>query len=61
MFEKMKWEDAYRLWNDGCYDFPEILSVPATAEPVFVEYKEDGYFYGFDWLQNNMGLLTKPT
>lgn len=54
LFEKMKWEDAYRLWNDGRYDFPEILSSPATAEPIFVEYEEDGYFYGFDWLQNNM-------
>lgn len=54
MFEKMKWEDAYRLWNDGRYDFPEILSAPATVEPILVEYEEDGYFYGFDWLQNNM-------
>lgn len=54
MFEKMKWEDAYRLWNNGCYDFHEILSAPVAAEPIFVEYEEDGYFYGFDWLQNNM-------
>ena len=54
MFEEMKWEDAYRLWNDGRYDFPEILSDPAAAEPIFVEYEADGYFYGFDWLQNSM-------
>lgn len=57
MFEKMKWEDVYRLWNDGCYDFSEILSAPVIAKPIFVEYKEDGYdgyIYGFDWLQNNM-------
>lgn len=54
MFEQMKWEDAYKLWNGGCYDFYNILSSPAIAEPVFVEYKRDGYFYGFDWLQNDM-------
>lgn len=54
MFEKIKWEDAYRLWNDGRYEFPGILSAPIIAETIFVEYKEDDYFYGFDWLQNNM-------
>lgn len=36
MFEQMKWEDAYKLWNGGCYDFYNILSSPAIAEPVFV-------------------------
>lgn len=54
MFEKLKWEDAYKLWNKGCYHFPNFLSAPATAESVFVEYEKDGYFYGFDWLQNDM-------
>ena len=53
MLEKMKWEDTYKLWQDGCYDFPDILSAPVAVEPVFVEYEREGnFFYGFDWLQN---------
>lgn len=52
MFEQMKWEEAYSLWNYESYSFPEILSTPITAESVFVEYNQGGYIYGFDWLQN---------
>ena len=59
MLEKIKWKDAYRLWNNGCYNFPENLSKPVSAEPVFVKYEKDGYFYGFDWLQNNMAQERK--
>lgn len=52
MFEKMKWEDVYQLWKNGCYYLPEMLSASLTAETVFVEYKQKGYFYGYDWLEN---------
>lgn len=55
MIERMKWEDAYKLWEDGCYEFPEILQAPVDAETVFVEYDaKDCYLYGYDWLQNDM-------
>ena len=52
MFEQIKWEEVYLLWNYSNYNFSEILSAPITVETVFVEYKKDGYIYGFDWLQN---------
>ena len=77
MNERLEWEDAYRLWKDGCYEFPEILQAPVDAETVFVKYDVDGcYLYGYDWLQNDMAqerkrliqkgpvgfvLFTKPT
>lgn len=52
MIKQMKWKEAYSLWNENSYNFSEILSAPITAESVFVEYSQDGYIYGFDWLQN---------
>lgn len=52
MFEQMKWEDVYELWKIGCYHFPKALTDPVSAETVFVEYKQDGYIYGYDWLEN---------
>lgn len=52
MFEQMKWENVYDLWKTGCYQFPELLSSPISAETVFIEYKQDGFIYGYDWLEN---------
>ena len=49
---EMKWEDVYKLWEQGCWRFPDILSGPVAAETVFVEYDREGYFYGYDWLEN---------
>jgi len=51
MLEKMKWENVYELWKMGCYFFPKELTKPVSAETVFVEYKQDGYVYGYDWLE----------
>lgn len=51
MFEQMKWETVYDLWRRGSYYFPQALTSPVSAETVFVEYKQDGYFYGYDWLE----------
>lgn len=51
MLEKMKWESVYELWKMGCYCFPKVLTEPVSAETVFVEYKQDGYIYGYDWLE----------
>lgn len=52
MLEKMKWESVYELWKMGCYCFPKVLTEPVSAETVFVEYKQDGYIYGYDWLED---------
>lgn len=51
MFEKMEWKDIYEQWRMGCYYFPDALTSALTAETVFVEYKKDGYIYGYDWLE----------
>jgi len=59
MFERMKWEEAYSLWNDESYIFSEMLSAPITVETVFVEYNQEGYIYGFDWLQNKAAQARK--
>jgi len=52
MFEQIEWKTVYETWKSGCYDFPDILSQPVKAETIFVDYKQDGYFYGYDWLSN---------
>lgn len=52
MLERMKWEETYELWKTGGYYISESLSSPVSAETVFVEYKQSGYFYGYDWLKN---------
>lgn len=59
MLEQMKWEEAYSLWNYNSHYFSEILSEPITAESVFVEYNQEGYIYGFDWLQNKAAPARK--
>mgnify|MGYP000111601916 FL=1 len=51
MFEQMKWENVYELWRMCGYHFPKALTGPVSAETVFVEYKQDGYIYGYDWLE----------
>ena len=52
MFEQMKWENVYELWRMCGYHFSEVLAEPVSAETVFVEYKQDGYYiYGYDWLE----------
>lgn len=51
MFEQMKWENVYELWRMCGYHFPKALTEPVSAETVFVEYKQDGYIYGYDWLE----------
>lgn len=53
MFEEMKWEDVYKLWKADCYRFSDMLSSPVSAETIFVEYKQEGYFYGYDWLHHD--------
>lgn len=49
--EKMKWDGVYKLWKMGCYYFPKVLTEPVSAETVFVEYEQEGYIYGYDWLE----------
>ena len=51
MLEQMKWENVYELWRMCGYYFPKVLTEPVSAETVFVEYKQDGYIYGYDWLE----------
>lgn len=76
MFEQMKWESAYELWKTGSYYFPDTLNDPVSVETIFIKYEQDGYIYGYDWLeavetqerkqlvQNNIAeflLFTKPS
>ena len=51
MFEQMKWEIVYELWRMCGYHFPKVLTEPVSAETVFVEYRQDDYIYGYDWLE----------
>lgn len=59
MLEQMSWEDVYELWKRGQYHFPETLSEAISSETVFVPYKGDGYFYGYDWLGNRAAMRRK--
>ncbi len=52
MFEHMKWENVYELWQRGRYYFPKALTDHVSVETVFVEYKQNGYIYGYDWLES---------
>lgn len=51
MFEQMKWEAVYELWKMNSYHFPKLLSDPVSVETIFVEYAQEGYIYGYDWLE----------
>ena len=53
MFEHMKWEDIYKRWETRCFYYPNALTAPVSAETVFVEYKQEGYIYGYDWLETS--------
>lgn len=52
MFQPMTWEDTYQLWQYSYYRYRDILSAPVLPETIYVNYELDGYFYGFDWLEN---------
>ena len=52
MFKEIEWETVYNAWQRGCYYLPNIISQPVTTETIFVDYNQDGYFYGYDWLSN---------
>lgn len=51
MFEQMKWENVYELWQRERYYIPKVLTDHVSVETVFVEYKQNGYIYGYDWLK----------
>ena len=51
MFEQMKWESVYELWQMGCCRFPKALTDPVSVETVKVEYGQGGCIYGYDWLE----------
>jgi len=53
MLDQMDWDSAYKLWQYGSYSFPKSLVEPISVETVFVEYKNSGYIFGYDWLQND--------
>jgi hypothetical protein len=59
MLERMKWDEAYSLWNYESHTSPKILSEPITAVSVFIDYRQKGYIYGFDWLKNEKCIFTK--
>lgn len=52
MFEQMEWRTAYGIWKTGGYPFAKSLDSPVSAETIYVEYKRDGFIYGYDWLEN---------
>lgn len=39
MFEQIKWENVYELWQRGRYYFSKVLTDHVSVETVFVEYK----------------------
>ena len=47
MFERMEWSDVYKLWQRGCLHFPKAICSHLSDETVYVEYKNEGYFYGY--------------
>jgi hypothetical protein len=52
MFERMSWSSAYELWEHSRYFFPKSLFEAPAAESVFVDYNQENYIYGYDWLSN---------
>lgn len=52
MTDRMKWEDAYKLWQTGSLSLPASVSAPITPEIVAVNDDREGYVYGYDWLPN---------
>jgi len=61
MFDQMEWAEVYKLWERNAYYFPQSLIFPLEVERVFVEYKQDGIFYGHDWLENTEAEQRKKT
>ena len=50
--ERIDWRTTYGLWKEGGLYLPHSLSKPITAKPVFVEYNNEGFIYGYDWIEN---------
>ncbi len=74
---ELSWEEIYQSWNLHHYSEQTVLNSPIVLKELFVDYKrENGIFYGYDWLtkdeynsrkdtiQNNLSeflYFTKPT
>ena len=48
----MSWSSAYELWKHSRYFFPKSLFEAPAVESVFVDYNQENYIYGYDWLSN---------
>lgn len=52
MLEELNWEEVYKVWKYEAYSASTDLTSPITATEIFVDYKQEGYFYGYDWRNN---------
>lgn len=46
-------------WKQGACYLPRSLTSPLPVEKVAVEFRDDGYFYGYDWLENTEAVQRK--
>lgn len=59
---KTSWEEIYKYWDLYCPYGPTILNSPITPVEIHVDYsKENGVFYGYDWLTRDEFYSRKHT
>lgn len=48
--EEIKWEDIWNRWIAYIEIYEPKLRDPIEIKKIYVNYKEKGYFQGFDWI-----------
>ena len=52
--DTVSWEDVYEYWHLNNMYGPSMLNMSISPTELFVNYsKQDGVFYGYDWLSLN--------
>lgn len=57
--DEFSWNDILSYWMGYINTYSPILKKPIEIKSVHVNYHNEGYFYGYDWiLKNNFELHT---
>lgn len=61
-FNTMSWEEIYKYWDLYSMHGPSALNMPISLIEIHVDFcKQNGVFYGYDWLSRSEYESRKST
>lgn len=53
MIKQLQWADIYQSWKNLGYYFPNSLISPMDVEIIPIKYNQQGYIWGYDWIDKD--------